>query len=151
MALCIMIRSLLCTVLFLSASWGALAQPSVQLSHIEGNVPAPEDFAPFLQRDILSFAKTHGAPTATRVEYKLLRDAPTQSGVAYPKFYAWVQVFGDRALLSEGAVRVAAIERTRFDVTDFVRAQEIRTNPGAVQSVFPRLLVAGILERAGSK
>ncbi len=146
-----MIRNAFFPLLLLAASCAALPQDSVQISHVEANVPAPERFADLLKRDLLSFAKAHVAATATRVEYKLFREVSTQSGLAYPKYYAWVQVFGERVLLAEGAVRVAAVERTHFDVTHFMRPQEIGANPDSVQSVFPRPLVDTILERANSR
>jgi|GEM_PF-4637543 hypothetical protein len=66
-----------------------------------------------------------------------------------PSNYIWVKVrnsFG--GLVSEGAVRVAAIDQVRFEVTNFLAAQEIRADPTTVQQVFPRPLVESILSRA---
>ena len=144
-------RTLACTLLLLSATWNVAAQPGVQLSHIEANVPSQDNFETLLKRDLLAFMRVQGGPSATRVEYKLLRDGPTQSGVAYPKFYAWVQAFAGAQLISEGVVRLAAVERQRFDVTDYVRAKEVRANPDSVRAIFPKVLVPVILERAGGK
>jgi len=50
----------------------------------------------------------------------MLRDGPTQSGVSYPKFYLWVRVAGGKSVDDRGAVRVVAVKRKRFDVTDFM-------------------------------
>ncbi len=125
----------------------ALAQVDVQRSHIEANVPAPAEFERTLQRDLLAFAKAKDA-NASRVQYKLLRDSPTQSGTAYPKFYAWVKVYVGDKLASEGAVRVTAIDRARFEVTHFLDTSAIRKEPQALNSIFPAALVPAILQQA---
>jgi hypothetical protein len=108
----------------------------VQRSHIEGNVPPPAEFAPLLQRDLEAyFNPTH--EKGVTVEHELLREGPTQSGAAYPKFYAWVRVLEERAIVKQGAVRLAAVERKRFDVTSFASESAIRADPKALYSVFP--------------
>lgn len=112
-------------------------------SHVEANVPPVSDFDADLARDLREwFTQRHGAPTTVRFE--LLRRAPTQTGVAYPKYYAWVQVQNASAPALRGAVRVAAIDRNRFEVLQFLSADEIRAKPEVVGSVFPATLVADI-------
>jgi hypothetical protein len=123
----------------LAPAWG---QTSLQQSHIDGNVPPPEFFIQFLQRDLLAFFQASDAPSATSVEYTLLRDAPTQSGVSYPKFYAWVKVLSGSTVIQEGAVRLAAIQRTHFKITDFMSAKQVNATPGEVSNIFPAPLVA---------
>lgn len=144
-----MIHVILCAAIFFAMP--VTAQVSVQHSHIEANVPSAEVFAPLLQRDLLAFVRANGTPNATRVEYTLLRDAPTQSGMSYPKFYAWVKVLSNSNKVSEGAVRLAAVDRHRFDVTNYLTAQQIRGNPGALHAVFPKALVPGIIQRSERK
>jgi hypothetical protein len=120
----------------------------VQRSHIEANVPPPADFARLLRRDLERHFR--GAVSkAVRVEHELLRDAPTQSGVAYPKFYVWVRVMEDGRLVTQGAVRVAAVERKRFDVTSFLSEQTIRDDPAAIHAVFPALVCDKIKAKLG--
>lgn len=68
--------------------------------------------------------------------------------MAYPKYYAWVKA-GTTPLPKEGAVRVAAIDQTSFEVTNFVSAEEIRKDPGSIESVFPKLLCPAIRRKAG--
>ena len=97
-----------------------IPQADVQLSHIEANVPEEKLFAAFLKRDLVSYFQSAGFPAARSARFELLRDAPTQSGVAYPKYYAWAQAYEGPQLVAEGAVRVAAIARTHFEVTDFI-------------------------------
>lgn len=86
------------------------------------------------------------------MSYELLRKEPTQSGVAYPKYYAWVRVHRDDGLL-EGAVRLAAVddekfEVTNFEVTHFLGAREIVTSPRLIEPVFPQPLHQTIRDRA---
>lgn len=83
------------------------------------------------------------------MEYQLLRNSPTQSGIAYPKFYAWVKVFSGSELLQEGAVHLAAIEKIRFEVTRFVSKEDITHDPQPLAHIFPAPLIPLILEKAG--
>jgi hypothetical protein len=117
-------------------------------SHIEANVPTQKDFDPFLKRDLAAFF--HRSSTAPiRVEYQLLREGPTQTGIAYPKFYAWVKVFSGSRLSQEGAVRLAAIDKARFEVTQFVPKSDVARDPQALSRIFPAALIPSILEKSG--
>lgn len=127
------------------------AQSSLQQSHIEGNVPPQELFTEFLSRDLLAFFRAGQMPSADSIQIKLLRSSPTQSGVSFPKFYAWVKVLSGSKVLQEGAVRVAAVNRTHFEVTRFLSIAQLKANPNEVGSVFPSALVPVILEKAGAK
>lgn len=117
------------------------------LGHLSANVPDFAHFDQFLNRDLrLYFQKAH--PDLTEVRFELLRRVATQSGVAYPKFYAWVKVYKGKQVIDEGAIRIAAIEKTSFQVTHYLSKEEIKKDPGAIDSVFPALLCPGIIERA---
>ena len=122
----------------------------VAASHIEANVPAAKDFDTFLKRDLeTSFRESNAEPV--RVAYQFLRDGPTQSGVAYPKFYAWVRIVAGDRPSREGAVRVAAIDKVRFEVTDFVSKADIARDPDALPRIFPAALIPTILQMAGGR
>lgn len=71
------------------------------------------------------------------MDYELLRNGPTQSGVAYPKFYLWLRATNTEKTVIEGAVRVAAIEKKRFDVTNFIPRTYIVSHPEAVAGRSP--------------
>src|SRR5262249_12717365 len=101
----------------------------IENSHIDGNVPPKGEFDRILRRDLESYFESQGHQLVT-VEYELLRNGPTQAGIAYPKFYAWVRAHAEDAVLEQGAVRLAAIDRTRFRVTDFISEPDIRASPG---------------------
>lgn len=119
----------------------------IQASHIQANVPDDTAFSRLLQRDLDAYFADRGFRSPA-VSFELLRRAATQSGVAYPKFYLWVRVRSVDGRFTSGAVRVAAVERQRFDVTDFLSASEIKADPSRVGSIFPRALVPGIIDRA---
>jgi hypothetical protein len=125
----------------------AMGQSGLQQSHIDGNVPPPGDFDRLLNRDLLAFFRSSGL-SATTVQWKLLRDGPTQTGISFPKFYAWIKVLDATVLLRQGAVRLAAIDRARFEVTTFLSAEQVRTDPEATGKVFPAPLVAEIQAKA---
>ena len=145
-----MIRTLVMSALLGLFSLSVLSQSVLQSSHIEANVPPSESFEPLLRRDLLAFFNTSSASTVTRVEFKLLREAPTQSGVSYPKYYLWVKVFSGSALQQEGAARVAAIDRQRFEVTDFMSKAQVQASPAEIRSVFPAALVPTIISLAAA-
>jgi hypothetical protein len=122
----------------------------VQRSHIEANVPAPSNFTRFLRRDLADyFAKVRRGHKPPKVDFEMLRDGPTQSGVSYPKFYLWVRVESGKTVDDRGAVRVEAIERTRFAITDFVSERAIRGDSIGLRRVFPGPVCEKIEQKIG--
>ncbi|MBT9586710.1 hypothetical protein IV102_25430 [bacterium] len=124
----------------------APSQPAdpVQKSHIDGNLPGPNRFEAYLTRDLQKyFQERTGHPV--RVTHIYLRNGPTQSGVAYPKFYLWVTVAVANKRLEEGAARIAAIDQKYFEVTHFVGLQQIKANPNALYDTFPASVAQKIL------
>lgn len=61
-------------------------------THVDTNVPETEEFDRILGRDLDSYFRSRTGESSLSIDYELLRLGPTQSGTAYPKFYAWVQV-----------------------------------------------------------
>ena len=123
----------------------------VQRSHIEANVPPAEQFEHLMKKGLKEHLQNLGSPNITGIEYELLRQQPTQTGIAYPKYYVWVRANAGKSLLREGAARVAAIERRHLQVTDFVSREEIKSHPEKVGLVFPAALVESIKKRAEAK
>jgi hypothetical protein len=78
----------------------------------------------------------------------MLREGPTQTGIAYPKYYVWVRAQTPQGIVDEGAIRLAAIEKTRFEMTHFLRKAAIQADPAAVERVFPKALADDIRRRA---
>ena len=125
-------------------------QSPIAQSHIDANVPDKSSFNRLLERDLKTyFERTLKRGDPLRLEYQLLRDGPTQTGISYPKFYLWVKVYTGKETMAEGAIRVAAVERQRFDVTDFITKNNIVAEPAKVQLVFPAALNEKILRLAG--
>jgi hypothetical protein len=122
----------------------------IQNSHIEANIPDSSQFANFIKRDLLDYSKTTIEQSATSVEYKLLRDAPTQSGVSLPKYYLWLKILSNDRIIKEGAIRVAAINNQRFEVTHFLIKENIRSHPEKIDKIFPSLLKDNILVLANT-
>ena len=112
------------------------AMQDVRSSHVDANVPDSADFERFLRRDLADyFAKARKRNVS--VEYEPLRRGPTQSGDAYPKFYLWVTIGGGKSPQDRGAVRVAAIDKKRFEVTDFVSEEAVLSDPQGIYRIFP--------------
>lgn len=102
-------------------------------SHIEGNVPEQKDFDQVLRRDLEKYFKSKYSDRIS-IKYEFLREGPTQTGIAYPKYYLWVTILDGKNKVDEGAIRVAAIEKERFEVTHFLKRSEINDN---IYSIFP--------------
>lgn len=118
----------------------------VEMSHVVANVPNKSDFDPFLKRDLgryFTFVKGR----EITVDYELLREWPTQVGVALPKYYLWVRLYESGNLLEEGAVRVAAADKSRFDVLNYLSENEIETNTEIINKVFPQEVCDRIKEK----
>lgn len=130
------------------ASCGSRQESSVAESHIDANMPVPGDLHAILKRDLLAYFSTLSSIRVTDVSITVLRNEPAQSGVAYPKYYAWVVLRSDDGATRSGAVRVAAIEKTSFEVTDFLSKEALLADPAAVTRVFPSELVPDINKRA---
>ncbi len=138
----------LAIALSISAS-APLASAQIE-SQLEGNIPSSDVFEKYLKRDIAAYFKDLRHQDVI-VTYVPLRDGPTQSGVAYPKYYLWVKILAEGKLVDEGAVRVAAVDRVRFEVTDYAPKSDIVADPTAIESVFPAPLIGKIRLLAGLK
>lgn len=79
------------------------------------------------------------------VDYEPLRRGPTQSGVSYPTFYLWVRGSGGKTPRDRGALRVDAIEKKRFAVTDFASEETIRADPDELYRIFPAQVCKSIM------
>lgn len=119
---------------------------SIRDSHIDENVPNAKDFDIVLKRDLASYFSREKKKDV-KVDYELLREGPTQSGASYPKYYVWVKVMERNKMIDEGAVRVAAVDKTRFDVTDFLSKSELKSDPDKADKVFPAPVAAKIKTR----
>lgn len=118
----------------------------VQDSHIEGNVPAADVFEDYLARDLSGYFSDQ-----YDIRYKHLREGPTQIGVAAPKYYLWVVLVKESKIEKEGAVKLAAVGKQKFEVTHFVSKDEIKLSPDRLNLIFPRLLIDRITELAMGK
>lgn len=143
---------LMWTMLLVTCSVTGMAPAQTQSGsrqlRLDSDMPQQPSVTPFLQRDLLSYFRRSGFSSATLVDTTLLRNVPTQTGVAAPKYYAWVQVKSGTAVLTQGAVRIAAIEKNQYEVLDFLTAQQIKGNRDAVAKVFPAALMPALLEQA---
>jgi hypothetical protein len=119
------------------AAFGQSTVESIADSHVRANVPEEKDFDSFLKRDLELYFKELKKKRVV-VEYQLLRDGPTQSGTAFPKFYIWVMIKENGALLEDGAVRIAAMEKKRFEVLNYLTRAEIERDVERVYQIFPR-------------
>lgn len=119
----------------------------LQAEHVSHNAPRPTRFNAALQRDLEAHFAGQGHSGAS-VTYQLLRDGPTQTGIAWPKYYLWVEVESADAGFLAGAARVAAIEGEGFLITRFVSKQEIVAAPDRLSGIFPTALVPDIRARA---
>lgn len=88
-------------------------------------------------------------PSLTRIEPRLLRDGPTITGTAVPKYYFWVRLFSQGTAFDAVAVR-AALDGDRLDVLQVVPREEIRRDPAVLRAIFPADLIPEIERSAGT-
>lgn len=131
-------------VLLVGATCGPTDQ--IAISHVEADVPPAENFSTFLQRDLAKYFSNNGINVAT-VKFEMLREEATQSGIASPKFCVWVWTTDATGVTVKGAVRLAAIDRIRFEVTHYLSQQAIAANTASIDTVFPTDVCEKIRER----
>jgi hypothetical protein len=96
----------------------------IQQSHIDANIPDKNRFDSLLKRDLQKhFSALYGP---INIDWKFLRDGPTQSGVSYPKYYLWLKIKNTDEPISEGAVCVQAVDKERFDITNYIDIKQIK-------------------------
>ncbi len=134
-------------VFFLLNVAHVIVSAAVAHSHIQANVPERKFFDEYLKRDLQRYFCWEPEKDC-RVEYELLRNGPTQTGLSYPKYYLWARCFKNDKLATEGAVRVETIEQDSFHVTHFLSGKEILASPDDVATIFPAALANKIIEKA---
>ncbi len=73
----------------------------MHLVTLKRTLPEDSQFASLLTGRLeLLFRNSSTKPVT--VKFELLRKVATQSGVSYPKFYAWVKVYAEGKLLKHG-------------------------------------------------
>lgn len=126
------------------------APAPVDDSHVSANVPPGAAFTALLRRDVRAYLNANRL-LSKNLEIELLRTVPTQSGVSYPKYYIWVRTSDGAGHSLGGAMRVAAVDRVRFEITNFTPAAAIRSDPTVIDPVYPAVLIPLILQRATAK
>jgi hypothetical protein len=144
-----MLRALAISLILAGQPDAGRVLQDVQRSHNDANVPAPADFNRILTRDLKTYFESLRKQKVISLEFDLLRDGPTQSGVSSPKFYIWVRLAGGKSPDDRGAVRVAAVERTQFEVMNFVSERIIRNDKGSIRHIFPAPVCEAIDARVG--
>lgn len=104
-------------------------------ANIEGNTPSEANFHAFLNRDLNTYFQKNYKGSHTT--YELLKNEATQVGVGYPHFYVWVKVFHGNSIITQGAIRLNAMDKTDFYVTHFVSTSQIMSNPKIIESILP--------------
>ena len=120
---------------------------ALRQGHIDANVPDQKDFDRILNRDITKYV-TDKADKDITVKVELLRDGPSQSGVALPKYYIWIEKRNSKGvLMEEAAARIAAIDRDHFDVIQYYDRKRLETETDLVSKVFPADVYAKIVAK----
>lgn len=111
----------------------------IQQSHVNSNIPPSEYFHNYLRRDLTSYFSKQFNKTIF-VDYKILRNKPTQIGIGWPKYYLWAEIKDSGTIVSEGAVQVAAMDKVKFEVFQFIAAEEINKSSKKLNRYFPSVL-----------
>lgn len=119
---------------------------SIPQSHLEANVVEEQYFDEYLKRDIKEFFKNRNPIEITSVQYQLLEKGPRQTGIAFPKYYARIQVFHDNNLLESGVAIITAVNKEEFRISpmDYMNYDQIRLNPDILKTLFPESVIKTI-------
>ena len=116
-------------------------------SNIDANVSDKKDFDTILNRDLTKYV-TDAGDKDIRVVVELLRNGPSQSGVALPKFYIWIEKRNSKGeIMDEAATRIAAVEKAHFDVIQYYDRKCILAEPELISKVFPTDVYEKILNK----
>jgi hypothetical protein len=120
---------------------------SAQEVEVQNDSAVLQNISSSFERDLTKyfFGET---PAGAKVDYELLRQGPTQVGVAYPEYYIWIKASKNKNIITEGSARLQQTDRAQFLITDYINLQTIRENPSALEKVFPKALIQNILTRA---
>lgn len=119
---------------------------SFQRYPIRKNVPPPERIEALMRNDLATRFPGSGHVPAT-LEYELLRRRPIVLYMSHPCYFAWIRSRWPYGYV-EGAVRIEAIDHSRFEIRDFLSRDEILARPERVQQVFPEALIDELVLRA---
>jgi hypothetical protein len=119
----------------------------IRADHIAANVPPNSRFHEYLERDIRAFL-VQRAQEDVQFSVDLLRTPPTQVGVAFPKYYVWIEASSPTQGDLSGAARVAAVNGREFSIQEFITRRDINAQPDALYRTFPASLVPHIAEQA---
>ncbi len=122
------------------------ANPQAQNSQAK-YLAAREAFDRSFREDLLDyFVRIHRSENVS-LSFELLREGPTVTGMAAPKFYAWTEVSLGQAVEEAGAVRVAETGAGEFEVFDYLSADEMRRDFNKALEIFPLSVAEEIRER----
>ncbi|CAN5402843.1 hypothetical protein BH10ACI2_BH10ACI2_20990 [soil metagenome] len=122
---------------------------SIVGSRSDADVPDDKDFERILTHDLTEYM-TDKSDEDIKVTYEMLRDGPTQSGVALPKFYIWIEKrSADGTLIEDAAARIAAVGKTHFDIVQYYDRERIKKEPDLIKKVFPAEVSEKIFNKVG--
>jgi cyclopropane fatty-acyl-phospholipid synthase-like methyltransferase len=141
---------LVAMLLLASASPGcSTVLRSIIGSRSDADVPDDKDFDRILSHDLTEYM-TDKSDKDIKVTYEMLRDGPTQSGVALPKFYIWIEKRSvDGTLMEDAAARIAAVGKTHFDIVQYYDRERIKKEPDLIKQVFPAEVAEKIFKKVG--
>lgn len=117
------------------------------MGYVSENVPKESQFNSFLTRDLNAYFMAK-LQRQVVVEFDMLRRHATQSGTSLPKYYIWVRMSEKGKVVEQGAARIVAVEKTHFEILQYVSQAEIQRDPEIIKSLFPESLCPDILMKA---
>ena len=119
----------------------------IRSDQIAANVPPNSRFHEYLERDVRAFLIQRNQEDVP-FSVDLLRTQPTQVGIAFPKYYVWIEASSPTQGDISGAARLAAVNGREFSIQEFITRREINSQPDALTRTFPSRLVPHIVEQA---
>ncbi|MGD9683605.1 MAG: hypothetical protein AB7W16_20765 [Candidatus Obscuribacterales bacterium] len=116
----------------------------------------PGEAQSYMIRDLEQyFSQKLGPPI--KIKAQLLRSAPTKTFTSFPKYFAWLKIYRENKLLSEGAVSFSDLsdpslsqDVPSISIQQYLDIRTIKLTPKLVALEFPKPLCNRIFSLAGS-
>jgi hypothetical protein len=123
---------------------------SSQNENVLEGVPDNKTFGPLLIH-VLTSCFEDDRFKDLQFKYTFLADHPFQSGIAFPKYYLWVEKYDGSHPIGRGVIEVAAIDQTRLGVVEFVSKKDLATDLEWIKRHYPPEVCKSILQKIEAK
>jgi len=121
-----------------------------QNESVHEGIPDEKTFEPLLIRVLSSYFEDDRFKNL-QFRYMLLADHPFQSGIAFPKYYLWIEKYDGSRFIGQGVMEIAAIDQTRLGVIEFTSKKDLETDREWIKQHYPPEVCQSIFQQINTK